>query len=269
MVESKEKEGTYETVPRKPREKSETGIYHVIVRGIGQQDIFYEEDDFQRYLETAKKVSRESGVSVLGYCLMTNHVHLLLKEEDGDISVFMKRLGVSYAYWYNWKYERMGHVFQDRFKSEAVKDDAYLLTVIRYIHQNPVKACIINKPEKYEWSSCAAYYKADQNAATFPDTRLILGIVHKEQKRVIEEFKKYTAEDNEDRCLDCDKSKRISESEAYERAKEIMNGKPVTALQTMDQDARNKILSCLRKDGVSLRQICRITGLPFHIVRKA
>jgi len=256
-------------MPRKPREKSKTGIYHAIVRGIGQQDIFHEEDDFQRYLETGKKVSLESGVSVLGYCLMTNHVHLLLREDDGDISVFMKRLGVSYAYWYNWKYERIGHVFQDRFKSECVEDDAYLLTVIRYIHQNPVKAFITNKPEEYEWSSCAAYYKADRNTSTFPDTSQILGIVHKDKKRAIEVLQKFTEEGNEDRCLDCDETKRISESEAYEITKLIMKDKPVTSLQTMDQDARNKILRRLRNEGLSLRQICRITGLPFHIVRKA
>jgi len=168
-----------EGVPRKPRKKSETGIYHVIVRGIGQQNIFHQEDDFQRYLETTKKISLESGVSVLGYCLMTNHVHLLLREDDGDISVYMKRLGISYAYWYNRKYERIGHVFQDRFKSECVEDDAYLLTVIRYIHENPVKASIISKPEEYEWSS---YYKADRNTVTFPDTSLILRIIHNAKK---------------------------------------------------------------------------------------
>ncbi|HBV88678.1 MAG TPA: transposase [Desulfosporosinus sp.] len=256
-------------MPRKPRKKSETGIYHVIVRGIGQQDIFHEEDDFQRYLDTTKKVSLESGVSVLGYCLMTNHVHLLLRDDYGDISVFMKRLGISYAYWYNWKYERIGHVFQDRFKSECVEDDEYLLTVIRYIHENPVKASIISKPEEYKWSSCTPYYNADRNTATFPDTSLILSIVHNDKKKAIEGLKKFTEEGNEDHCLDCDKTKRISESEAYEITKGIMKGKPVTALQKMDQDARNKILSRLRNDGLSLRQICRITGLPFHIVRKA
>lgn len=256
-------------MPRKPREKSETGIYHVMVRGIGQQDIFHERDDFHRYLETVKKISLESGVSVLGYCLMTNHVHLLLRENDDDISVFMKRLGVSYAYWYNWKYERVGHVFQDRFKSECVEDDAYLLTVIRYIHLNPIKASLVSKPEEYEWSSCAAYYKADRNSTTFPDTTLILGIIGKEKKKAVEELRNFTEEDNEDRCLDCDETKRISESEASEIIKQIMKGKSITDLQTMDQNTRNKILSSLRNDGLSLRQICRITGLPFHIVRKA
>jgi REP element-mobilizing transposase RayT len=255
-------------MPRKPREKSETGIYHVIVRGIGQQDIFHERDDFHRYLETVKKISLESGVSVLGYCLMTNHVHLLLRENDDDISVFMKRLGVSYAYWYNWKYERVGHVFQDRFKSECVEDDVYLLTVIRYIHLNPIKASIVNKPEEYEWSSCAAYYKADRNSITFPDTTTILGIIQKEKKKAVEEFKIFTEEDNKDCCLDCEEPKRITESEAYEIIKKILKDKSITQLQSMDQDTRNRILSNLRNHGLSLRQISRITGLPFHIVRK-
>lgn len=255
-------------MPRKPREKSETGIYHIMVRGIGQQNIFHEEDDYYKYLETLKKLSVESGVSILGYCLMTNHVHLLLREHDEDISVFMKRLGVSYAYWYNWKYERNGHVFQDRFKSECVEDDAYLLTVIRYIHLNPIKTSIVSNPEEYKWSSCAAYYKADRNIGTFPDTTLILGILQKEKRKAIEELQKFTEEDNKDCCLDCDETKRISESAAYEIVKKIMNGKPIATLQTMDQKARNEILSSLRNDGLSLRQICRITDLPFHIVRK-
>ena len=256
-------------MPRKPREKSATGIYHVIVRGTSQQDIFHEEEDFHKYLETTKKVSLESGMSVLGYCFMNNHVHLLLREDYGDISVFMKRLGVSYAYWYNWKYERIGHVFQDRYKSESVEDDAYLLTVIRYIHQNPVKASITSKEEEYEWSSCVAYYEADRKSAKFPDTSLILSILHNEKRKAIEGLQKFTAEANEDHCLDCDNRKRISDSEAYEITKKLMKGKPVTALQNMDQDVRNTLLSHLRNEGLSLRQICRITGLPFHIVRKS
>lgn len=264
--EKKERAGN---MPRKPRTKSETGIYHVMVRGIGQQDIFYEEEDFLRYLETTEKVSLESAVSVLGYCLMANHVHLLLKENHGDISLFMKRLGVSYASWYNWKYERTGHVFQDRFKSECVEDDAYLLTVIRYIHQNPIKASIVGNPEEYEWSSCAAYYNSDHNKALFPDTELILGIVHRDKQKAIEAFQKYTNEANEDCCLDCNEPNRISESEAYEILKKKMNGKQLTAIRAMDPSARNIILNHLRNEGLSLRQICRITGLPFHIVRKA
>jgi len=155
----------------------------------------------------------------------------------------------------------------DNHKAKGIEDDSYLLTVIRYIHQNPLKASIASKPEEYAWSSCAAYYAADRNIAKFPNTGLILGILHKEKKKAIEGLRKFTAEGSEDRCLDGEATKRISESVAYEIIKKTMQGKPVTALQTMDHEARNKILRSLRKNGLSLRQICRITGLPFHIVR--
>lgn len=255
-------------MPRKPREKSKTGMYHVVVVGSGQRDIFHEEDDFQKYLETARKVSAESGVKVLGYCIMNNHAHLLLQENNGDVSLYMKRLGIVYAYWYNQKYERTGHVFQDRFRSECIEDNAYLLTVLRYIHQDPVKALMVKKPEEYEWSSCAAFYQADSNVPAFPDTGYILGIIHKDKKRAMEILKKFMEEKTEDRCLDCHETSRISESKAYEIAKKIMNGKPATDLQAMDVDVRNDILRRLREEGLSLRQISKITGLPFHVVRK-
>lgn len=257
-------------MPRKPRQKSETGIYHVMVRGINQQDIFHDEDDFKRYLEILKKVSFESGVSISGYCLMTNHVHLLIREGDKDVSAFMKRLGISYAYWYNWKYERTGHVFQDRFKSEGIESNAYLLTVIRYIHQNPVKAAIVRNPEEYRWSSCAVYYKYDGQTMDCLDTKLILSILSEQEKEAIERFRKYMEECNEDRCLDYCENRRVGDTEAYQIIKKIIKGRPVTVLQTMDQEGRSKILNRLRNEyGLSLRQLSRITGLPFHIVRKS
>lgn len=221
-------------------------------------------------METLKKLSLECGVTILGYCLMTNHVHLLIRESDKDVSVFMKRLGVSYAYWYNWKYERTGHVFQDRFKSEEVENDAYLLTVIRYIHQNPVKAAIVRDPEEYQWSSCAIYYRCDGQTMDFLDTKLILRIFSEKENDAIVRFREYMEECNEDRCLDYPEKRRVGDTEAYQIIKEIMKGRPVTALQTMDPEGRSKILNRLRNEyGLSIRQLSRITGLPFHIVRKS
>lgn len=84
---------------------------------------------------------------------MNNHVHILIKEGNESLSKPMKRKGISYAYWYNFKYERSGDIFQDRYKSEPVEDDKYLLTVIRYIHQNPLKAGILEEINEYQWSS--------------------------------------------------------------------------------------------------------------------
>lgn len=256
-------------MPRKPRDKSETGIYHIIARGINQQDIFHEENDFEKYRQAIEKIGLDSGITILGYCLMNNHVHLLVKESESVLSVFMKRIGVTYAHWYNCKYERSGHLFQDRFKSEAVLDDAYLLTVIRYIHNNPVKAAIVKDPVKYRWSSCADYYNADNNAAGFVHTKLILGMFSDQVKQAIDKFRKFMLGGDSDQCLDIGDNERLGDAEAYRIVLELMQSKPVSTLQTMEKEHRNQIVSKLKYEyGLGLRQISRITGLPLHIVRK-
>ena len=136
-------------MPRQPRRKSESGIYHIMLRGINQQTIFEDDADYRRFLDTLEKYKAVSGYTVFAYCLMSNHVHLLLKVADEDLDMIMKRIGGSYVFWYNWKYSRRGHLFQDRFKSEPVETDPYFLAVLRYIHQNPVKAKIVkNKQHK-------------------------------------------------------------------------------------------------------------------------
>ena len=112
------------------------------MRGINRQNIFEEEDDYERFLDILKACKSKSDCKLYAYCLMGNHFHLLLKVEKEDLEMIIKRLAGSYVYWYNLKYRRCGHLFQDRFISEAVETDPYLLTVIRYIHHNPVKAGI-------------------------------------------------------------------------------------------------------------------------------
>lgn len=240
-----------------------------MVRGINQQDIFHEEDDYAKYWETIKKVGVESGITVLGYCLMTNHVHLLVKERGTDLAVFMKRLGVSYAYWYNWKYERSGHLFQDRFKSETVENDAYLLTVIRYIHKNPVQANIVKNPEEYRWSSCADYCKSNNRKDYFTDTELILGMFSDQENQAIERFREFMQDIYDDQCLDIGNNERLSDAEAYRILTELIKGKPVSEFHAEDKERQNRVISKLRhKYGLSLRQISRITGIPLHIIRK-
>lgn len=88
---------------------------------------------------------------------MDNHAHLLVNEGEDEISRIIKRIGTSYVYYFNKKYGRVGHLFQDRFKSEAIEDDSYLLAVVRYIHNNPVKAGIVKNASSYRWSSFNAY----------------------------------------------------------------------------------------------------------------
>ena len=90
---------------------------------------------------------------------MSNHIHLIVKEENEPIDQIIKRIAGSYVYWYNWKYYRKGHLFQDRFKSEPIEDEEYLLTAIRYIHQNAVKAGIVERIDEYKYSSYNEYVR--------------------------------------------------------------------------------------------------------------
>ncbi|MDQ2088156.1 transposase [Herbivorax sp. ANBcel31] len=144
-------------MPRAARKKSSTGIYHVMLRGINHQIIFEDDEDYQKYLDTLKKYQDESGYTIYAYCLMSNHIHLLVKEETEEMSIAFRRIGASYVYWYNWKYGRRGHLFQDRYKSEVVEKDRYFLTVIHYMHQNPLKAGIVKNITDYRWGSYGEY----------------------------------------------------------------------------------------------------------------
>ena len=122
---------------RAARTKSKSGIYHVIVRGINRQNIFQDEEDKGVYLDRLTHYKDECGIKLYAYCLMSNHVHLLVNETDKPLNEFMKKLGTSYSYRFNQKYDRVGHLFQDRYKSEPVNDDSYFLTVFRYIRRAP------------------------------------------------------------------------------------------------------------------------------------
>lgn len=128
-------------------------LYHLMHRGVRRTAIFGEDMDYQVMLELLK-ISLEKYKCVLhAYCLMTNHIHLLLETGDIEIGKMMKYFSGSYAGYINKKYHYQGHVFEGRYKSCLVKEDSYFLQTSRYIHLNPVKAGIVKYPEEYRWSS--------------------------------------------------------------------------------------------------------------------
>ena len=112
-------------MPRLARQRSETGIYHIMQRCINKQPVIKDNEDKERLLETLIRFKQVCNFELFGYCFMDNHIHLLLKEVVEPISLIIKRICNSYVYWVNWKYERCGPLFQDRFKSEAVENDRY------------------------------------------------------------------------------------------------------------------------------------------------
>lgn len=255
---------------RMAREISSTGIYHIMVRGINRQDIFYDDDDRIRYLESVKKTAEEENGQIMGYCLMNNHVHILLREGKTGVARIMKRIGTSYAFWYNWKYQRSGHVFQDRFKSECIEDDNYLKAVIRYIHQNPVKAGIVELPELYRWSSCADYYEDKKRSVKLTETEFILELFGENQEKSIEEFKRFMEQANEDKCLDETENKRLDDEEAKRLLSYQASGTALTSISELPKKERDEILRRFKQiEGVTIRQISRLTGIATSNIHRA
>ena len=143
-------------MPRRPRIEM-VGYYHIVNRGVEQRITYEEQEDFETFLIMLCCACKIYGVQLHGYVLMSNHYHLLIETTQENLSKFMKHVNASYAIYFNKKYKRSGHLWQGRFKSWYITDEAYLYTLISYIHNNPVKAKIVDKPEQYRQSSYLAF----------------------------------------------------------------------------------------------------------------
>jgi len=179
-------------MPRQRRAYSSTQIYHIMVRGNAGRDIFLDDDDKKQFLRILSRKKRQTEFKLYAFCLMKNHFHLSLKEGNENISNIMKRINTTYAVYFNKKYQLAGHLFQNRFKSENVENDAYLISLIRYIHQNPVKAGIALSPEEYPWSSCFYYFFPGKNIYKLLDIEDILKIFSYDIEEAKEQFKGFS-----------------------------------------------------------------------------
>jgi putative transposase len=258
-------------MPRDARVKSRTGIYHIMLRGANRQEIFHDDEDCIKFLDIIEKYKMKSEVEVYAWCLMSNHIHLLIREGNEDISITMKRIGVSFVWFYNWKYRTTGHLFQDRFKSECVETNKYLLTVIRYIHQNPVKAGIIDRPDQWRWSSCPGYYGKNIYPKKMLDCDFILGMFSTDSVVAKERFKEFNERKNNDNCLDdrC-KKRRLSDEEARLEIKKSLGPIKIAQVKSLPKSKRNEVLRKVKGiDGLSQRQAARILGVSPNLIFKA
>ncbi len=256
-------------MPRRARKKSGTGIYHIMLRGINRQDIFLDREDYRSFLFTLARVKKETGCQVFGYCLMSNHIHLLLKEWQEPLQIIMKRIGASYVYWYNRKYARTGHLFQDRFKSEPVENDDYLLVVLRYIHNNPVEAGMVETVSDYQWSSYNDYLGASLSS-DLTDTAFTLAIFDADLTRARELFRGFSTKSNQDRCLEHNENHRkyLSDQEIISIIKKHTSLDDPTTIRNADKKVRDGLISSLKQDGASIRQLERLTGISKNIIER-
>ncbi len=231
-----------------------------MLRGINRQRIFGDDEDRDRFLEILKKSKEKDGFDLIAWCLMPNHVHLLIHENEVRLETIFRRIGATYVYWYNGKYERTGHLFQDRFKSEPVEDDTYFLTVIRYIHRNPVKAGLCEKPEDYAYSSLRNYFENDG----LHDSAMVREMMDESR------FMEWNAQAVEDECMDiaARPRKRLTDRRAWELIRRSSGCENAAEFQRLERDRRDAALREALKGGVSIRQASRLTGVSIGVIRK-
>ncbi len=153
---------------RKPRLFAPGVLYHVIVRGNQRQKTFLRRADYQTYVDKLAEYQRRYDVTVYAYCLMPNHVHLLLECGKTPLAKFMQGLQQSYTQCFNRKYRKVGHLFQGRYKAILCQKDAYLLELVRYIHLNPVRSGLVRSPDAYLYSGDGAYRRGKSTAIVDP-----------------------------------------------------------------------------------------------------
>jgi len=253
-------------MPRHARIKSETGIYHVVLRGINQVQLFYDELDKHAFLTRLARYKDEGLYQVYAYALMGNHVHLLIKEDEDSVSVSIKKLTVSYCHYFNTRYDRTGYLFAGRFKSMPVESDTYLLAVLRYIHHNPVK---IGKPISF-WTSYSDYL----TASGCTDADFILSMFDDDKAQARKQFEKFLNEEEELSIpeelviLSAETASRLTDEQAIEIISEIAEGRICSKLAGLAKEPRDKLLRHLRGRGLSVRQISRLTGISRGIVQE-
>lgn len=172
-------------MPRIPKKYMNTSFFHIMVQGINKEYIFNNKKDIEKYLNIIEETNEKIKLQIIAYCVMSNHVHLLIYTDSvEDLTKFMHKVNLLYAKYYNKKYDRVGYVFRDRFKTQPIMTEKHLYCCIDYIHNNPVKANICRKPSEYKYSS--------YNCNRFQKNELI---IHNLRKYI--EFIKYNKNNND------------------------------------------------------------------------
>ncbi len=239
-------------MPRHARKLSGSGYYHVFIRGINRQQIFMDDSDRRKFLKGLKTIKADSDFKVIAWCLMTNHIHLLLGTNSDSISDIIKRLSCSYVSYFNRKYSRVGPLFQDRFGSEPVESETYFLSVSRYILQNPMKAGIA-PTEDYYWSS----YREYVGNPFITDCSILLSMING-----TDNFIKYMCEKSDEQFLD-ESAFSSSEEVAECLINDIKSSNPKYFF-CETPEKQKELLNKWLGQGIRLQQIAEYLKTPRH-----
>ncbi len=253
-------------MPRKPRILSSTGIYHIILRSVNQHIIFEEDTDYQKFLFILSDCKEKYDNDIYAYCLMDNHIHLLIYLPCDKLSSFFQSLGSRFVRWYNNKYSRSGHLFQERFHSSAIESNDAFLSALIYIHNNPVKANMCRYASEYRWSSIGAFYGEENSLVSLSSAYNIAG----SKDSLLQYFAKET--DSPESAL-FDKDHRevnhfLTDEKALDIFKSVTHLTSTSDVYSLEKVKRNEYVRTLREEGLTVKQIARVMDISGTTVKR-
>lgn len=243
------------------RERSPVDMYHVMLRGNARQIIFEDDDDRVRFIHCVLAAKRRYDMKILAWCLMPNHVHLLVRLDYGNLSNAIQRIAMGYAQWFNWRHDRVGHVFQGRFKSKPIVDESNFIAVVRYIHENPKKARLTRSMD-YAWSSLREFRDVSKKPIADRDfTLTLLG--------GFRAFEEIHDRDNDAIANMAPAYFAPYDLDPFEVAVSIVGEERLATLKSEPRESRDTALDALKAAGLSIRQVAMVTGIGRNIVQRA
>lgn len=238
-----------------------TGFYHVCARGVGKQLIFEGDEDRWEFLELMRERCREEGVTVIAWCLMGNHVHLVLADYEDRMSAAMHRLLLTYARRFNKRTGRTGHLFQNRFDRRSLDTDWQVMEAIRSVHADPQEVGV-SLIERYPWSSFAEHLRSyDGDAADvargFSDPSCVLELFGSAEGFIA--YSLSTPDGSEPALCDMKETEWERHAFADKMAKSL--GVPLNELKTVAPSRRDRIIFALHDGGYTVREVERYTGI--------
>lgn len=241
---------------RKPRELVETGCYHVVLKGSGNQIIFEDDADRESFLLLLREYRQQFAVRIIAWCLMSNHVHLVMFDDWDNLSPIMHALASAYASRFNRIHGRSGALFGGRFHSVPIWSDAQLLRAVRYVHDNPYRAGM-PLHDLYVWSSDREYRNPTDAMC---DVRPVFDLLGGP-----EQYSGFCRDPNYEGYVYRDRA-HLDDDDALLVARQLLGIRAIESLKSEDRPTRNQGLQRLRDAGLLVKQIERITGVGRGII---
>ncbi|MDR1634320.1 MAG: transposase [Bifidobacteriaceae bacterium] len=244
-----------------------------MVRGVNREPVFRDDADRRRFLDSLRRAKGQTGVKVLAYALMGNHVHLLVECPADTLSALVHRAGGRYAQWFNHRYQRIGHLFQNRFKSLPVTDTDYLATAVTYIHLNPVRANLSADATSYPWSSRQAWFRPSDATDLVDVDRLgelvDLGALKLQEVAALATHRANWGVRDPFESRPAGRPASFSQAEAAAAFAAVSGVSDRQAFAGLPLEAQRDAVVELRSAGVSERTVARLTGWSRYFVRRA